>query len=92
LFTPPPPPPIATTLSKGDQLMKRLNVIFGLQSALLPGYTAAVAASVFVGPLKGLEKEFEKVGKLRHVKVQLIWVSTALSYTGRSYNLWIFHS
>ena len=75
LFTPALPPPIQSTLSSSERLSKRLQVIFDLQSALLPGYTAAVAASVFLGPLRGLEKEFERLGKLRHVKVLLIWGS-----------------
>ncbi|CAE6494752.1 unnamed protein product [Rhizoctonia solani] len=73
LFTPAPPPAIPTNLSKGDQLILKGNTLFGLQSAILPGYTAAVAASVFVGPLRGLENEFKKLGKLKEVKVQIIW-------------------
>ncbi|CAE6528127.1 unnamed protein product [Rhizoctonia solani] len=95
LFTPAPPPAISEDLSKADQLLKKEHTLFGLQSAILPGYTAAllkkehtlfglqsailpgytaaVAASVFIGPLRGLENEFKKLGKLRGVKVQIIW-------------------
>ncbi|KAJ1304645.1 hypothetical protein OPQ81_005786 [Rhizoctonia solani] len=73
LFTPAPPTAISDKLSKGDQLVRKGNTLFGLQSAILPGYTAAVAASVFVGPLRGLESEFRKISKLKGVKVQIIW-------------------
>ncbi|KAH7339680.1 Alpha/Beta hydrolase protein [Rhizoctonia solani] len=73
LFTPAPPPAIPGDLSKADQLLKKEHTLFGLQSAILPGYTAAVAASVFIGPLRGLENEFKKLGKLKGVRVQIIW-------------------
>ncbi|CAE6513746.1 unnamed protein product [Rhizoctonia solani] len=73
LFTPAPPPAIPTDLSKTQLLLLKEHTLFGLQSAILPGYTAAVAASVFVGPLRGLENEFKKLGKLKGVKVQIIW-------------------
>ncbi|KAL5631383.1 hypothetical protein ACGC1H_007038 [Rhizoctonia solani] len=73
LFTPAPPPAIPPNLSKSEQLLLKEHTLFGLQSAILPGYTAAVAASVFVGPLRGLENEFKKLGKLKGVKVQIIW-------------------
>ncbi|CAE6430065.1 unnamed protein product [Rhizoctonia solani] len=73
LFTPGPPPALPKDLSKSDQLVMKEHMLFGLQSAILPGYTAAVAASVFIGPLRGLENEFKKLGKLRGVRVQLIW-------------------
>ncbi|KAF8739744.1 Alpha beta-hydrolase, partial [Rhizoctonia solani] len=68
LFTPVPPPEIPKDLSKGDQLVRIEQRLFGLQSAILPGYTAAVAASVFMGPLRGLENEFTKLGKLEGVR------------------------
>ncbi|KAG8746990.1 hypothetical protein FRC10_002789 [Ceratobasidium sp. 414] len=73
LYTPSPPPPTASALSSSEQLSKDLQTLVGLQTFILPGYTAAVAASVHVGPLRGLEKAFERVGKLKHMKVQLIW-------------------
>ncbi|CAE6503852.1 unnamed protein product [Rhizoctonia solani] len=73
LFTPVAPPAIPTDLSRGEQLLRKEHTLFGLQSAILPGYTAAVAASLFVGPLRGLENEFKKLGKLRGVRVQIIW-------------------
>ncbi|ELU42630.1 alpha/beta hydrolase family domain-containing protein [Rhizoctonia solani AG-1 IA] len=73
LFTPVPPPEIPKDLSKGDQLVRIEQRLFGLQSAILPGYTAAVAASVFMGPLRGLENEFTKLGELEGVRVQIIW-------------------
>ncbi|KAF8757085.1 Alpha beta-hydrolase [Rhizoctonia solani] len=68
LFTPVPPPEIPKDLSKGDQLVRIEQRLFGLQSAILPGYTAAVAASVFMGPLRGLENEFTKLGELEGVR------------------------
>ncbi|KAG8689685.1 hypothetical protein FRC09_012301 [Ceratobasidium sp. 395] len=74
-YTPPPPPPTATTLSSSEQLSKDLQTLVGLQTFILPGYTAAIAASIYVGPLRGLEKSFERVGKLKNVKIQLIWAS-----------------
>ncbi|CCO27177.1 hypothetical protein BN14_01212 [Rhizoctonia solani AG-1 IB] len=73
LFTPAPPPALPKDISKSEQLLRKEQMLFGLQSAILPGYTAAVAASVFVGPLRGLENEFKKLGKLKGVRVQLIW-------------------
>ncbi|KAG8708349.1 hypothetical protein FRC08_018936, partial [Ceratobasidium sp. 394] len=72
-YTPSPPPPTASTLSSSEQLGKDLQTLVGLQTFILPGYTAAVAASVYVGPLRGLEKAFERVGKLKHTKIQIIW-------------------
>ncbi|KAG8737641.1 hypothetical protein FRC12_017060 [Ceratobasidium sp. 428] len=74
-YTPPPPPPTATTLLPSEQLSKDLQTLVGLQTFVLPGYTAAIAASIYVGPLRGLEKAFERVGKLKNVKIQLIWAS-----------------
>ncbi|KAF8608608.1 alpha/beta-hydrolase [Ceratobasidium sp. AG-I] len=73
LFTPAPPPDTLSTLSSAEKLSKNLQTIVALQGALLPGYTPAVATSLFVGPLRGLEKDFEKVGKLKSVKVLIIW-------------------
>ncbi|KAG8699939.1 hypothetical protein FRC09_006276 [Ceratobasidium sp. 395] len=74
-YTPPPPPPTANTLSPSEQLSKDLQTLVGLQTFILPGYTAAIAASIYVGPLRGLEKAFERVGKLKNIKIQLIWAS-----------------
>ncbi|KAG9121525.1 hypothetical protein FRC07_002474 [Ceratobasidium sp. 392] len=81
-YTPSPPPPTATTLSSSEQLSKDLQTLVGLQTFILPGYTAAIAASIYVGPLRGLEKAFERVGKLRSLKILLIWGTkdTIVSY------------
>ncbi|CAE7144162.1 unnamed protein product [Rhizoctonia solani] len=91
LFTPAPPPAVSTDLSRSQQLLRRGHTIFALQSAILPGYTAAVAASVFVGPLRGLENEFKKLGKLKGVRVQIIWgtkdMIVPFKYAGKIKNL-----
>ncbi|KAG8690906.1 hypothetical protein FRC11_008205 [Ceratobasidium sp. 423] len=73
LFAPAIPQAIPDNLSKAHQMIMKEHMLFGLQTAILPGYTAAVAASVFVGPLRGLENDFKKLGKLKGVKVQIIW-------------------
>lgn len=75
MFPPARLPPIETTLSSAVQQRKKLKALHALQIALLPGYAAAVVSSVFNGPCKGLEKEFEELGRLGDVKVQIIWVS-----------------
>ncbi|QRV93889.1 alpha/beta hydrolase family protein [Ceratobasidium sp. AG-Ba] len=72
-YAPPTPPPTASVLSSSQKLSQDLQTLVALQGFILPGYTAAVAASVYVGPLRGLEKAFQRVGKLKDVKVQLIW-------------------
>jgi hypothetical protein len=89
LFTPSPPPPTVSTLSPSEQLSKNLQTLVGLQGALLPGYTAALAASVFVGPLRGLEKDFGRVGKLKNVKVLVIWVGLMSSFYVIVPNSWV---
>ncbi|CAE6508609.1 unnamed protein product [Rhizoctonia solani] len=91
LFTPAPPPAIPDNISKAQQLVIKEHMLFGLQSAILPGYTAAIAASVFIGPLRGLENDFKKLGKLRGVKVQIIWgtkdVIVPYKYAGKIHKL-----
>ena len=92
LFTPAPPPDTLSTLSSAEKLSKNLQTIVALQGALLPGYTPAVAASLFVGPLRGLEKDFEKVGKLKSVKVLIIWASHSYFLCLDSYTHQLYHS
>ncbi|QRV93890.1 alpha/beta hydrolase family protein [Ceratobasidium sp. AG-Ba] len=73
LFTPLIPLPTASALSPSEKPVEDMKILFGLQSTLLPGYLAALASSIYVGPLRGLEGAFRRVGKLRDVKIQLIW-------------------
>ncbi|KAF8705884.1 Alpha beta-hydrolase, partial [Rhizoctonia solani] len=67
------PLPIPSTLSYSEQERKRLKSFFKLQIALLPGYYSAIISSVRLGPVIGLEKEFEQLGKIRSINIQLIW-------------------
>ncbi|CAE6430060.1 unnamed protein product [Rhizoctonia solani] len=73
LFTRTLPARIPTTLPYAEQERKRLKSFFKLQMALLPGYCSTVVSSVRLGLVTGLEKEFEQLGKMKNMNIQLVW-------------------